>query len=327
MTAPAPENYTEVGVFDSRTVSLRAGLGGAALAVLAGCGSVEEAPKETLTSGQISVVVEPIVAATIRASAEEFEQLYPEATIEVREGTVREGIGALYLAEAQMAVVGRELDDEERDAALSAGLEVEAHRWALDGVAVVTHPNNPVEQVAFDDLKEIYTGSAVTWDAYGGTGRRVVPVVQDEESGIQQFFRDWVLAGGDVTAPAQVADGDSAVVAYVAGNPDAVGFVSLPFADRGVKALRVSRLKGLPYVGLDARTVYEKRYPLTRYYNLVLRRTGSRLARGFATYLCGSDGQRWVKDRGLVPATVPVNFTVRTPTLPAHGRGEGDERE
>ena len=52
---------------------------------------------------------------------------------------------------------------------------------------------------------------------------------------------------------------------------------------------------------------------------VVIRAPEEPLASGFTTFLCSEEGQRLVKDMGLVPATVPVTFTVRTPTVPAHG--------
>jgi phosphate transport system substrate-binding protein len=256
-----------------------------------------------------------------------YAALYPEAVIEVRAASVRDAMADLFAARVQAAVIGRELAQEERDAAVEAGLGVTAHRWARDGVAVVVHLDNQVEQIAFDDLRGILTGKITSWSALGGKPLQIVPVIQSPESGILQFFADRVMAGEQMTAPAVVAAWDSAVVAIVADDPGAVGIVSLPFADRGVKALSVSRLKGLSYVDLDARNIYEDRYPLTRFFNVVVREPESPLASGFTTFLCGNDGQRLVKEAGLVPATVPVTFTVRTPTVPAHGGGSEKEQD
>ena len=260
------------------------------------------------------VSVEPAVSGIVERSARAFEALYPESRIHVRVAGTREAAGALFRGEADLAVVGRDPLDEEREAATEAEQQMESMRWARDAVAIVVHPDNPVRQIAFDDLQEIYTGNQISWSALGGGNRRVVPVVQPPEASISLFFADRVLGGGDVTAPARLVEGDSAAAAAVAGDRDAIAFVSLPYSERGVRPLHVARLKGMPYVELDAQTVYEDRYPLTRFYNVFMRRPGVPLADGFTTFLCSIDGQREVRDAGWVPATVPVRFTNRTPT-------------
>src|SRR5262245_21490506 len=227
-------------------------------------------------------------------------------------------MGALFAATAQVAVIGREISDEERNAGRRGRIAVEATRWARDGLGIVVHPSNPVQHVSLDDLREIYSGKEISWAALGGPDRRIVPVVQRTESGTTQFFVDQVLAGADFTAPAVVVDDDSSAAARVAEDAAAIGFVSLPLAGQGVKALAVSPAKGMPYVDLDAQTVYENRYPLTRYYNVVLRTPSSLGAEDLNTFLCSTDGQKKVLEAGYVPASVPVRFTHRAPTLPSH---------
>ena len=282
-----------------------------------GCGG-QEAGGRQAGPDTVTVVVEPPVASVVRATVASFNTYYPGHEIVVTTGQAREAMAALFENRAQVAVIGRELSDEERQAARGARVAIEATRWARDGVAVVVHPSNSVQRIAFDDLREIYTGKAISWTAVGGSDRRIVPVLQKTETGTTQFFADHVMAEEGFTAPALVVDDDSSAIDRVARDPGAIGFVSLPFADRGVKALAVSRVKGLPYVELDAQSVYEGRYPLTRYYNVVLRSPGNPGAEELNTFLCSIDGQKKVMDTGYVPASVPVNFTHRVPTLPSH---------
>jgi len=82
--------------------------------------------------------------------------------------------------------------------------------------------------------------------------------------------------------------------------------------------LALARAKGLPYVGLDAETVYRRDYPLTRTYNLVTRVPGVKLGQGFVTYATSAPGQKLVRDFARIPATVPVRFTRRLPMAASH---------
>ena len=99
---------------------------------------------------------------------------------------------------------------------------------------------------------------------------------------------------------------------------DREAFVSQSSLAPGVKVLALARAKGLPYVGLDAETVYRHDYPLTRTYNLVTRVPGVKLGQGFITFALSEPGQRLVRDGHRVPASVPVRFTRRLPTASSH---------
>jgi phosphate transport system substrate-binding protein len=266
----------------------------------------------------VTVVAESSVVGIVRAAAADYMRLYPGPEVRVESASARGAMQALFGARAAAAVIGRELAAEERQAGRQAGIAVEAQRWARDGVAIVVHPSNPVDQLALDDIAEVFAGKTTSWATLGGADRRIVPVVQDPESGISQFFVDQAMAGTDLAGPALTVANDSLAVRRVAADPAAIAFVSLPFADRGVKALRVARTRGLPYVPLDARSVFEGRYPLVRFYNVVVRVPGPERVGEFNTFLCSVDGQRRVLAAGWVPATVPVRFTNRTPTLPSH---------
>ena len=282
-----------------------------------GCGGKEAGGRQAAPD-TVAVVAEHPVVSVVRDAAVDFVRMYPGHVVGVVRGQAREAMAALFANRAQVAVIGRELSDEERAAARGARVVIEATRWARDGLAIVVHPSNPVQRIAFDDLREIYAGKMISWAAVGGSDRRIVPVVQRTETGTTQFFADQVMAGNGFSAPALVADDDSSTAARVAQDPGAIGFVSLPYADRGVKALAVARVKGLPYVDLDAQTVYESRYPLTRYFNIVLRSPANPGSEELNTFLCSIDGQKKVLAAGYVPAAVPVNFTHRAPTLPSH---------
>src|SRR5215510_12891754 len=175
------------------------------LLVFAACGCEEGAGGRGAAAGDTVVVVtEPPMAPIVRSVADEFVRLYPGHRVRVETGGARDAMGALFAATAQVAVIGREISDEERDAARRGRIAIEATRWARDGLAIVVHPSNPVSRIAFDDLRGIYSGKSVSWAALGGADRRIVPVVQRTETGTTQFFVDRVLAGERFNAPAVV---------------------------------------------------------------------------------------------------------------------------
>lgn len=293
------------------------------LALTVGVGSCSPQSKpgqveDSVTSGRISVVCASEAFDLVARERSAFQALYPQASLDLRQGSSREAITALFANQANLAVITRELMPEERRAAQEGGLELEGYRFARDAVVMIVHPSNPIENIALDQVRRIYRGEATTWQEVGGAGGRVEPVYQAGESDVTAFFIEEALAGEPVTGRAVYVSSDSAVVNEVRKNPQAIGYVTLARANGGAKVLRLASLTGLPYWKPDLEAVYQGEYPLTRFFNLYVRTQGPRVANGFVTFVTSREGQRLVHEAGLVPAAVPVRFVRRSPMLGTH---------
>jgi len=276
------------------------------------------AVEDSLTSGRISVVCSPELIGVLQLERAAFDSLYPGAAIMLKEGTSSEAVRALFAAQCDLAVISRELDPVERGAAVRGGLELEGYRFARDGVALVVHPDNRVENAALDEVRGIFEGSLTGWAALGGMAVEIQPVIQPPGSDIMAFFTAKVLNGEPIRAAVVYGESDSGVVAYVMRHPAAVGIVSMGWAERGVKPLRLATLRGLSYRRPDAEAVHEGEYPLARNMNLYVRPKGPQLANGFITFVTSREGQVIVRDRGLVPTAVPVRFVRRSEMIGSH---------
>ena len=287
---------------------------------IGGCSSRSgPAPVEdSLTAGRITVVSAPEARAIIDRERSEFVGLYPQADIRIATGSSREAIRALFAADGDLAVISRELEPEERAAATRGGLELEGYRFAKDALVVIVHPSNPVENLSLDDMRRIYEGRITNWSELGGPAGPIQPVFPDPESDMAEFFVQRVMSGEPVRSRVVVADHDSDAVTAVRARPGAIGFVSLAWADRGAKALRLSTLTGLPYWKPDLEAIHDGDYPLTRSLSFYVRTDGPRVAHGFITYVTSHDGQKIVHESGLVPTSVPVRFVRRSPLKGAH---------
>ena len=286
---------------------------------MSGCTPRHPAPKpeDSLTSGRIRIVCPADVGGLIEKEREAFSALYPDAHIEMVRGTSSEGIRELFSARAELAVTTRDLSAEERSAATRAKLGVEGYGVARDGIVLVVHSGSAVENLTVEDVRHIYEGQATRWSAFGGPADEIVPVAQTPGDLTEAFVLQ-VMAGNPIQARSLIAGSDSATVAEVIRHPGAIGYVTLGWADRGATALRLSSLQGLPYWKPDLEAVYQGEYPLTRAVTLLVRTNGHPLANGFVTYVTSRDGQKIVKDAGLVPTTVPVRFVRRSPMKSEH---------
>jgi phosphate transport system substrate-binding protein len=290
-----------------------------ALLLLPGCGGGSPGQVEdSESSGRIRVVSVPEARDLVARETDAFHRAYPKAAFEVAVGTSREAVTQLLEQKADVAVLTRELEPEERNVLVKGGMELEGYRFARDAICVIVNPSSALENIAADDLRRVYLGEVTDWRELGARAGRIEPVVPAPGSDLMVSFVQRVMGGTQPTAPAYRAESDSAVVARVMRNPGAIGFVSMAWADRGARALRVSALAGLPYWMADAEKVYKGQYPLGRSCNLYVRVGGAKLANGLVTWILSIDGQRIVHEAGLVPTEVPVRFARRSPLLGSH---------
>ena len=266
----------------------------------------------------MTIVCAPEARDLVARERDAFQALYPQASIEVRTGTSRDAVSALFAARCAAGVITRELSPEERTAAVRGGLELEGYRFARDALVAVVHPSNPVQNISLPELRGIYAGSVREWSQLAGSRQAIRPVIQPMESDVTAFFIEEAMGGEAIKARVLTEGSDSAVVAHVLRDPQAVGYVTLAWAERGARPLRLSPLPGLVYTGPDAETVYGGKYPLCRFFNYYVRPGGSMLANGFITFLTSTGGQKIVHDAGFVPTSVPVRFVRRSPMLKSH---------
>ena len=294
------------------------------LLLIAGCSPAAQpgASTQDLTAGKIVVVCSPEAQPVVARCVDAFERLYPQAHIELRAGSSRDAVAALFAGRADLAVITREIVPEERNAAVRGKLEVDSYRFARDAAVMLLNAANPVEHLTLDDVRRIYSGEARNWSEFGGGALAVVPVVQAPDADMTEFFVEEVLSGETIRARAVSVASAIDVVRSVRERVGAVGYVSLGQAGAGTKAVALAALKGLPYFTPDLERVHDGQYPVTRFYNMVARTKGPALTGGFITYVTSLDGQKLIREAGLVPTTVPVRFVRRSAMLSTHTQGE-----
>jgi len=283
--------------------------------------ATDHAPTDDLTSGHITMVCSPDARTAIERSRAAFVKLYPDARLEIADGTSRDAVAALFGARADLAVISRELVPEERRAAVRGRLGIDGYRFARDAAVMLVNPRNVVDNVTLDEVRKIYGGEIRNWSELGGRGP-IEPIVPAVGSDLMEFFSEAVMAGEPIQAKSLTAADDSDAVRLVLQTPGAIGIVTLGALARGGKALRLAALRGLPYYSPDPETVHDGRYPVTRFYNLYARSSGPALVNGFITFVTSREGQQIVHQSGLVPTSVPVRFARRSPMLGSHTQGD-----
>jgi phosphate transport system substrate-binding protein len=96
----------------------------------------------------------------------------------------------------------------------------------LDGLALIVHPSNSVEELSLVQLQEIFGGRVLDWLALGSDAGEIQLVSREDGSGARVLFETRIMGQEQVSLTAVVMPTSADVVEYVAKNPAAIGYVS-----------------------------------------------------------------------------------------------------
>jgi len=96
----------------------------------------------------------------------------------------------------------------------------------LDGLALIVHQDNPVENLTLVQLQSLYSGRILQWAEVGGLPAEVLLTSREDGGGSRQLFDEQIMGDERVSLTALVLPTDANVVDYVAANVPAIGYVS-----------------------------------------------------------------------------------------------------
>ena len=107
-------------------------------------------------SGNIVIGGSSSVTPLMEKLREEYLAINPNATIEIHMFDSSTGMSGTIDGTFDIGMASREL--KESEAAKLTGVEI-----ALDGIAVIVNPNNPITDISRENVKRIYIGDATIW--------------------------------------------------------------------------------------------------------------------------------------------------------------------
>jgi len=109
-------------------------------------------------SGDINIVGSTSVEPLMQVFAEAYKEHNPNVTINITAPGSGAGITAVIDGSADIGMASRELDEEET--AQVGGVDA----IAIDGIAMIVHNDNPLEDITLEQIQSIYLGDTTTWD-------------------------------------------------------------------------------------------------------------------------------------------------------------------
>ncbi len=168
-------------------------------------------------------------------------------------------------------------------------------KWAIDGVASVVHPDNPVRSLSKDQMKDIYSGKITNWQELGGTKGVINLYTRDDSSGTREVFWKKGLDKGDISSSANFVASNGAMKAAISQDPNGIGYVSVGHIDETIFPVTFDG------VHPDLETVKTGKYTIARGLYSNTKGNPAGLAKKFIDYLLSDEGQQIVADKGFIP--------------------------
>ena len=275
-------------------------------AVLSGCGSntaapaastapseapeaVESTAPEAKLSGSVSTDGSTSMQKVIGALGEAFTEANPDVNFTYNPTGSGSGITAVTEGRCDIGLSSRNLKDEEAANGLKATV------LALDGIAVIVNPENPIGELSLEQIAKVYTGEITNWSELGGNDAEIVLIGREAGSGTRDGFES-ITKTADACVYRQELTSTGDVITAVAQNPNAIGYASLASVGDTVKSLVVEG------VAPSEETVKDGSYLVQRPFVLVTREGEelSEAAQAFFDYITSADAASIIADAGAV---------------------------
>ncbi len=246
------------------------------------------------------------------AWAEAYRHVNPDLLIAVTGGGSGTGIASLINGTVDIANVSRQIKPDEIADAEANGIEPVEFVVAIDALAVVVHPSNPVDALTIDQLADIYTGRITNWKDVGGNDAPIVLLSRETNSGTHVYFLEEVVRKGDsdstdIFAPQTLLMPSSvAITSELRRNPKAIGYDGLGYVDPAhEKLIAVAIDANAPYIVPSVAAGMDGSYPIARPLFMYTAGQPTDAVAEYLDWIMGPQGQQIVADLGFIPLAAP----------------------
>lgn len=243
----------------------------------------------------------------VQAWAEGFMALHPNVSVAVTGGGSGTGMAALIAGTCDVAAASRQMTAKELGQAKARGGNPQEIAAALDGLAVVVHPENPVKQLTLAQLADLFTGKIANWREVGGKDAAVLLLSREVNSGTHVYFKEHVLGktaegrSREFTPTALLMPSSQAIADEVASNSAAIGYFGMGYLNAKNAAVAIAKTAGGSFIAPSEQAVRDGAYPISRPLFLYSRSRPQGLVKAFLDFTLSPEGQAIVRQADFVP--------------------------
>ncbi|WP_299094010.1 phosphate ABC transporter substrate-binding protein [uncultured Metabacillus sp.] len=260
--------------------------------VLSACNNSNHKSESSTNNSSDTIAISG--STSVGPLAEKIAEKYKEkneVNIEINQIGSSAGITNAISGVSEIGMSSRDLKEEEKASGLIETI------IAYDGIVVVTHPSNKVENLTMEQVKDIFTGKVTNWKELGGDDMEIVVVSREDGSGSRDAFQEIVgYSSGELVKSSIIASGNGNIKTTVATNKHAVGFISFEYIDPSISTVKINGVEA------TAENVLQQKYRLSRPF-LFVHKDGQLTDAGqqFIEYILSAEGQAIVAESGAIP--------------------------
>lgn len=258
---------------------------------LAGCGGTDQKKDDgekksaggDSKKGTITIAGSTSVQPLSEELAKVFQEKNAGVIVNVQGGGSSQGVKAANEGICEIGASSRNLKESEK------GLGLTTTQIALDGIAVVTHPNNKLDNLTPEQVKKIFSGEITNWKDINGVDALINVVTREAGSGTRGAFEELALGeGSKITDKAITQASNGAVRKAVAGDEKAIGYLSLGYLNEEVKGIKVDN------VAPTVENIKSGTYKVSRPFLYLTKGEPQGTAKEFIDFILSAEGQEIV---------------------------------
>ena len=249
-----------------------------------------KAPEAAAEDGNVSLDGSTSMEKVIGSLGESFINSNPGTSYTYNPTGSGSGIKAVSEGTCDIGLSSRNLKDDEKASGLTGTV------LALDGIAVIVNPNNPVSDLSVEQIASIYKGEITNWKDVGGNDAEIVLIGREAGSGTRDGFES-ITGTNDACKYRQELTSTGDVITTVSQNPDAIGYASLASLKDNVKALTVGGIAPTEETVKDGSYVIQRPFVLVTKDGVELSET----AKKFFDYATSAEAAEIISAAGAVP--------------------------
>ena len=230
--------------------------------------------------------------------AEKYMADHKDVQLQVTGGGSGTGISALINGTTDICMASRPMKDAEKQQLLIKNkVAVTETVVARDGITIYLNTENPVKELTFEQLRNIYLGNTKNWKEVGGKDAPIIIYGRENSSGTYSFFKEHILENKDFANNVQSLPGTSAVVNAVKKDPNGIGYGGAGYA-KDIKECAVKKDANSPALLPVKENIDNNSYPLSRNLYLYTSKAPEGKIKEFIDWILTPAGQEVVTKEG-----------------------------
>lgn len=186
-------------------------------------------------SGNVKITGSTTLQPIAQAAADTLNKMNSGLTISVAGGGSGAGVNDTIDGTNNLGMSSRSLKDDEK-------AKISSIAVANDGIAVIVHPSNPVKNLTKEQAEKIFLGEIKNWNEVGGNDAPILVQTRETGSGTRATLEEMLLEKKSVVESATPSASSALIKQAVARDKNAIGYDSVGFVDKSVKAVALDNI-------------------------------------------------------------------------------------